>query len=205
LTVDSSYKHIWHIRLSSIPIRFSASLLFLSFSAALAFGQPTANFSADPTSGTKPLLVDFTDLSVDTLGPINSWSWNFGDGIGTSDVANPSYTYNDTGFFSVSLWVTGPSGTDQEVKVDYIRVDNFGDGGTSFDPDPSHTYTDTGYFDVTLTVTGPGGPDQEVKVDYIRVDEPPPVADFVGDPTSGDKPLLVNFTDQSSGAITGWL
>jgi PKD repeat protein len=32
----------------------------------------------------------------------------------------------------------------------------------------------------------------------------PPVAAFVGDPTSGFEPLLVNFTDQSSGSPTSW-
>ena len=32
----------------------------------------------------------------------------------------------------------------------------------------------------------------------------PPVAAFVGSPTSGTVPLTVNFTDQSSGSPTGW-
>jgi len=32
----------------------------------------------------------------------------------------------------------------------------------------------------------------------------PPVADFAGSPTSGDSPLTVSFTDQSSGVVTGW-
>ncbi|MDH3890241.1 MAG: PKD domain-containing protein [candidate division Zixibacteria bacterium] len=33
---------------------------------------------------------------------------------------------------------------------------------------------------------------------------PPPVAAFVGSPTSGTEPLTVNFTDQSTGSITDW-
>ena len=33
---------------------------------------------------------------------------------------------------------------------------------------------------------------------------PPPVADFVGNPTSGEAPLTVWFTDQSSGIIDSW-
>ncbi|MEW5995100.1 MAG: S8 family serine peptidase, partial [Candidatus Zixiibacteriota bacterium] len=32
----------------------------------------------------------------------------------------------------------------------------------------------------------------------------PPVADFVGSPTSGNAPLTVNFTDQSTGSPTSW-
>jgi PKD repeat protein len=83
---------------------------------------------------------------------------------------------------------------------------DFGDGvGTSTAQNPSYEYTSTGTYTVTLTVTGPGGSDDEVKVDYITVNPPaPPVAAFVGNPTSGDVPLTVNFTDQSTGSITGW-
>jgi PKD repeat protein len=59
---------------------------------------------------------------------------------------------------------------------------------------------------VSLKVTGPGGSDEEIKENYITVTTPPPApkADFLGDPTSGDAPLTVNFTDQSSGSITEW-
>lgn len=32
----------------------------------------------------------------------------------------------------------------------------------------------------------------------------PPVANFVGSPLSGDTPLTVNFTDQSTGEVTSW-
>ena len=34
--------------------------------------------------------------------------------------------------------------------------------------------------------------------------EPPPQADFKGEPTTGVVPLTVNFTDQSTGEITSW-
>ena len=33
---------------------------------------------------------------------------------------------------------------------------------------------------------------------------PPPVAQFIGAPTTGTAPLTVQFTDQSTGTITGW-
>ncbi len=42
---------------------------------------------------------------------------------------------------------------------------------------------------------------------YIPPTQNPPAANFTGNPTSGDVPLTVNFTDQSSqgsGAITSW-
>lgn len=82
----------------------------------------------------------------------------------------------------------------------------FGDGGSSTATNPSHTYTTAGTYTVSLTVTGPGGNDTETKTNYITVtDTPaPPVADFSGTPTSGDAPLLVDFTDLSSGTVTSW-
>jgi PKD repeat protein len=82
----------------------------------------------------------------------------------------------------------------------------FGDGGSSTAQNPSHQYTSAGIYTVSLTVTGPGGSDGETKTDYITVTDPipPPVAEFAGSPTSGEAPLTVNFTDQSTGQITSW-
>jgi parallel beta-helix repeat protein len=79
---------------------------------------PNANFSAEPLFGIVPLYVDFFNLSS---GEIDSLLWNFGNGS-TSNEINPSYTYQDTGSFSVSLTAYGPYGTDTETKLDYIEV-----------------------------------------------------------------------------------
>jgi PKD repeat protein len=82
---------------------------------------------------------------------------------------------------------------------------NFGDGGNSADRDPSHEYVIAGSYTVSLTVTGPGGSDTETKTNYINVSTPdPPAAAFSGSPTSGKAPLAVQFTDQSTGSISGW-
>ena len=83
-------------------------------------GEPVANFSGTPVSGTTPLEVSFTDSST---GEITGWSWDF-DNNGTEDSTNqnPTYTYNDAGTYSVTLEVTGPSGTDTETKTNYITV-----------------------------------------------------------------------------------
>jgi PKD repeat protein len=78
----------------------------------------------------------------------------------------------------------------------------FGDGGSSTAQCPSHTYTNVGEYTVSLTVTGPGGSDTRTKTSYIAAGNPP-VADFSGSPVYGDAPLMVNFTDQSTGA-TSW-
>ncbi len=47
------------------------------------------------------LTVSFTDLSE---GPVNAWSWNFGDGT-TSTAQNPTHVYADTGLYTVQLLV----------------------------------------------------------------------------------------------------
>jgi PKD repeat protein/subtilisin family serine protease len=87
---------------------------------ALGGAPPTADFSGSPTSGCVPLTVNFTDLSS---GDITDWSWDFGDG-GNSVLQNPSYIYQNPGTFTVSLTVTGPSGSDTETKTDYITVND---------------------------------------------------------------------------------
>lgn len=77
-----------------------------------------AAFTGYPTTGQTPLLVNFTDQST---GSITSWSWNFGDNT-TSIQQNPSHTYNDPGKYTVSLMVTGPGGSDTEIKSDFIST-----------------------------------------------------------------------------------
>jgi len=83
---------------------------------------------------------------------------------------------------------------------------NFGDGGTSTEQSPAHIYNSAGNYTVSLTVTGPGGSNTKTQTNYIQISEPtpPPVANFIASPLTGNKPLTVNFTDQSTGSITGW-
>jgi PKD repeat protein len=81
---------------------------------------PVAGFSGSPTSGSVPLTVSFTDEST---GGIDSWSWDFdGDGVEDSAVRNPSYEYGSSGNYTVTLTVSGPGGSDDETKTDYITV-----------------------------------------------------------------------------------
>ncbi len=80
---------------------------------------PIAAFSATPTVGTAPLTVAFTDQST---GAVNGHSWDFGDG-GTSTSRNPSHQYTGAGTYTVTLSVSGPGGTDDEVKTGHVRVE----------------------------------------------------------------------------------
>src|SRR5207249_12168710 len=72
-----------------------------------AVNPPTANFTANPTSGQVPLFVQFTDTST---GTITAWDWNFGDGSAHSSAQNPGHSYNSAGTFTVTLTVTGSGG-----------------------------------------------------------------------------------------------
>lgn len=82
---------------------------------------PSAAFSGTPTTGTAPLEVNFTDLSVPGSASIASWMWDFGDG-GVSTEQNPIHTYTSSGTFGVSLTVATGVGNSTEVKSAYISV-----------------------------------------------------------------------------------
>jgi PKD repeat protein len=73
----------------------------------------TALFMVNVTSGPAPLTVQFTDMSE---GSPTSWTWDFGDGI-TESVQNPVHTYTEPGMYSVSLTISGPSGSDTRISL----------------------------------------------------------------------------------------
>jgi PKD repeat protein len=85
---------------------------------------PQASFSAAPTSGDDPLIVEFTNTSS---GTITSVLWDFGDGS-SSTVVSPGHVYLTTGLYTITLTVIGPGGADVETKAEYVEV---------FDPGPA--------------------------------------------------------------------
>src|SRR6266568_3600769 len=200
----------------------------------------TANFTANPTSGQAPLMVQFTDQST---GTITARDWNFGDGSAHSSVQNPSHTYNSAADFTVTLTITGSGGatssksalihvtapppptltanftanptsgqaplmvqfTDQSTGTITAWDWNFGDGSAhSSVQNPSHTYNSVGDFTATLTITGSGGATSSKSTVIHVTAPPPPSANFTANPTSGQAPLTVQFTDQSTGTVTAW-
>lgn len=87
---------------------------------------------------------------------------------------------------------------------------DFGDGSSSTDQDPTHVYEEGGAdsYDVTLTVTtDEGTSDSATQTVEVGAPAEPPVAQFVGDPTTVASGGTVQFTDQSDprgSAITSW-
>lgn len=96
-----------------------------TFSIDQSGNDVVAQFSGTPLSGTAPLSVDFTDLTTGT--GISAWAWSFGDG-GTSSLQDPTYVYNTSGTFDVTLTATGTNGSDSEFKSGYVVVGGGGGG-----------------------------------------------------------------------------
>lgn len=97
----------------------------ISVTAGPGGSPPVADFTANTTSGTAPLTVNFTDASS---GGATGWSWDFGDG-GSSSSQNPSHTYTSAGTYTVTLTASNAFGSDDEVKSNYITVTTGGGGG----------------------------------------------------------------------------
>ncbi len=85
---------------------------------------------------------------------------------------------------------------------------NFGDGSALVTQyNPTYTYSKPGTYTVKETVSNAAGKDTEIKTNYITVKAAPvkaPVAAFTASPTSGKKPMKVQFTDKSTNSPTSW-
>ena len=82
---------------------------------------PAAQFTANITAGQAPLSVQFTDQSVSAGTTSYTWDMN-NDGVTDYTTRNPIHTYQAAGNYTVKLSVTNASGSDSEVKSNYIRV-----------------------------------------------------------------------------------
>ncbi len=189
---------------------------------------PTADFTADQTSGCTPFTVNFSSTST---GNPNSYQWSFpGGNPGASSIANPEITYDVPGVYDVYLTVFNAFGQSTETKTNYITVVesptigfttsqnnttvtfnnisegansylwNFGDGSTSNQINPTHTYSTFGNFNVTLTGFSSCGQSSVSQTVTIN-NTPPPSAAFTVLATQGCAPHTTQFLDQSTGQV----
>jgi PKD repeat protein len=191
-----------------------------------------ANAVADNVYGCVPLVVQFTDNSIDGV----SWLWDFGDG-NISTLQNPSNTYANNGVYTVTLITTFPGNCKDTVvftnmisastpiadffsptvsgcspsEITFVNTStdavsflwDFGDGGTATNINPSHIYYIPGDYTIQLIVTNSYGcSDTSLKVNYINV--PGTYATFSPSSTSGCQNIDVQFTDSSINAIS-WI
>ena len=193
---------------------------------------PSADFTASPRGGPPPLDVAFTSTS--TCPTTTGFLWSFGDGA-TSTQPAPTHTYTGVGTYTVSLTTTNSAGSTTETKPDYVSVCDvtvdfagspregavplavtftsqvagpatayswdFGDGSYSGARNPTHVYTSEGTFDVRLQVSGGSCWANSYKAEYVTTFRP----DFDATPRAGGKPLAVQFSDRSVGAVSSWL
>lgn len=80
--------------------------------------EPEVDFVADPLNTCADTIVSFTDL---TTGPADTWYWLFGDG-GLSYEQHPNHEYQDTGWFTVFLYVSHNGCSAIDTIKDYIHI-----------------------------------------------------------------------------------
>ncbi len=92
---------------------------------------PNAGFSnLNACIGESTLFMDTTNIFL--TDSIAEWNWNFSN-QGASDLANPSFTFNSTGNFNVSLEVTSQAGCEASAQ-EIITVFEDPDPNFEFDP-----------------------------------------------------------------------
>ena len=80
---------------------------------------PEASFTWEAVG----LTVTFTDTSEDADDDTLTYAWDFGDTIGSDDIASPVYTYTASGTYTVNLTVN--DGTDDsDPFTDEVTVTN---------------------------------------------------------------------------------
>ena len=184
-----------------------------SFACPIAAGLAGLIWSADPslTADEVEAIMKQGATDLGSSGVDNTYGYGRLDSLGSlSLLGGGGPTPPVAGFSGAPTTGTVPltvSFSDSSQNGPSSWNWSFGDGNGSSSQNPSHTYTVAGTYSVSLTVTNADGSDSLTRTDYVVVnpDVPePPVADFVGTPTAGTAPLLVSFTDQSTGDPTSW-
>jgi PKD repeat protein len=120
-------------------------------------------------------------------------------GIPTSGVAPLTVTFSDLS-------------TETPTKWNWSFGDDSSENATK--QNPVHTYDNPGNYTVLMNASNADGSDTQTRDKYITVNPAvfppalpvaaPPVANFLGDPTSGVAPLTVKFSDLSTETPTSW-
>ncbi|MEM7373086.1 MAG: PKD domain-containing protein [Bacteroidota bacterium] len=119
------------------------------------YHSPDAQFMASDSISCAPIGLQFLDQSTQGDAPINSWSWEFGDGSG-SNQQFVNHTYAADGVYDVKLTVTDANGCQDSLhKNQYIRlshpVADFSMTNNQVCPGTFLSFLDTSTPDTTLT------------------------------------------------------
>ena len=146
-----------------------------------AAGNYTVNLTvANSAASASEVKADY--ITVNPAAPVANFSANVTSGTAPLAVL---FTDESTGD-SITAWAW-----------------DFENDGTvdSSEQNPEHVYSLPGVYNVSLTVTNAGGSNTAIKEQYISATIIAPVADFTANQTSGYAPLLVGFTDNSTGTV----
>ena len=95
--------------------------------------------------------TNFTDLSSVVSGNIEGWDWDFGDG-NSSGNQNPTYTYNNSGTYDVTLQVTTDNGCQHQITLE---------AEVNAPPEADFDFEEACYYD-DLTFTDQSGGDPSI-------------------------------------------
>ena len=98
------------------PIATGARILRVRFDGSI---EGIVDFAADQLVGDTGLNVQFSDTS--TVIGVTQWVWSFGDGS-TSNLQNPSHTYDSAGVYDVELTVITQDGSKSVQKASHVVV-----------------------------------------------------------------------------------
>ncbi len=94
-----------------------------TFVSIVANATPVANYIANERTGCPPFTASFSPTAVNSSN--STYLWNFGNGI-TSTQQNPTITFSDPGFFTISLIVSNANGcSDTVINPSFIQVYDF--------------------------------------------------------------------------------
>lgn len=205
--------------------QMNGNIPFSCMGGCIGVNPPIADFTATPTMGCAPMVVQFTDLSSNNP---SSWRWTFIGGVpATSTQQNPVVNYPNPGSFNVQLEVSNQGGSTVEIKNFFIDVGtvpipnfssavvldevhfqdesivygaanylwDFGDGNFSTDVNPSHKYDLDGTYVVKLTIETLCGTRVIQKTINVVT---PPTAEFSADTTNLCIGTSIQFTNLSS-------
>jgi PKD repeat protein len=197
--------------------------------SAISVSGPVTDFSINTNSICLPVITTFTDLSLNTVSWIWNFGDGNSDSIQNpihiySDTGLFSVTLIATDTAGCTSVYSLPASVEVRpvAEASFITADTagctpftslfvnnslhadayqwtFGDGNNSTSIQPSHIYQQAGIFDVQLIADNQYGCADTLKINQLIDVVQSPVADFTADILNGCSPLLVQFTELSSG------
>ena len=198
----------------------------LKIDSLINVGSIKAGLTADVTTGCRPLMIKFTDLTSSAT----FWSWDFGDG-NFSNLQNPQHIYNAPGTYKVKLIVADSLGCSDSIlmqtpikiygSVPYFDVTqtsgcspfilainnqsigaiswewNFGNGVTDSLQNPVYSYTTPGSYFISLQTKDTSGCVSTYTIPTAIEVNQAAVANFSIDQKTGCNPLIVNISNLS--------